>query len=771
MKIPGYVISILLATASVLAEDYEPELPPMTGKGEPAILTVTPNAPAVPQFGKFELTIDLAATYDNPFDPEQVDLTAELTTPAGKHLVVPGFFYQPYRNRSPGDDSRRPLLEPAGEPCWMVRFTPTEIGKYDYVVHLQNRFGKVQGDVRSPPGTFMALPSNSPGFIRVSRTNPRYFEFDNGQPFFAVGQNLQNDWPYYDHSRRLAQGGANCARVWTFCHWTWLEWTFKTGLKWAGPGDWMRSYAGAGRYNQRIAWIADDCLERWTRDGLFVMLCLGNATGGGELSMEKTDSYGSWDGHPYNLANGGFLDDPSLFWTDQHARQLYRQRLRYILARWGYSPQIWALEFWNELGEARPEIVAWHREMAQYVRELDPNRHLLTTSTWQGNLDKFAAIWDLPEMDFTQGHHYGALPGMTARIAEHLARWPKPYLNGEGGGPPARDERGESLDPGSIEFHNSLWAPLAMGSAGTTLPWWWRERIEPQDLFSHYRAVARFAGDVPWNRAPFRPVQIRSITLSGDSPNTQFSPVLIAPIGADWGSLPRASRFRVEADGSVAGSHRLSGELFGNAPGRSQWRKPLVFEVDFPHPGRCLVHVESVSHGTLEVQLDGHVVLEQESPGLFGVDVPAGPHTITLDNTGSDLVRFDWILLTNYRDPRRYPDLDIFGQTNDDLAVLWIHNRLNQWPFQAAGIEAPAVGPAMAEILVAGDARYQVEWWDTRTGLATHTESIESRSGVLSIPIAPVTHDLACKIKSEAVPHPVDLDRRKSRKAIQPPIL
>ena len=446
------------------------------------------------------------------------------------------------------------------------------------------------------------------------------------------------------------------------------------------------------------------------------------------------------------MANGGFLDGPRQFWTDERARRLYRQRLRYIVARWGYSPHVWALEFWNELGEARPEIVAWHREMAQYVRTIDPNRHLLSTSTWQGNLDKFAAIWDLPEMDFTQGHHYGALPGLTARIAEHLARWPKPYLNGEGGGPPARTGDGQSLDPHSIEFHNSLWAPMVLGSAGTTLPWWWRDRIEPQDLFHHYQAVADFARGVPWTRHQFQPDRVQTVTLTGGDPRQRFSPVLIAPIGADWGSPPRASQFRVEADGTVAGVEQLAGELFGNAPSRRAWRRPLIFQVSFPQAGRCIVHLSTLMHGILEIRLDGRVVLQERSPGDCEVDVPAGPHEIALDNVGSDLVRVSWILLTNYRDTWRYPDLEIFGQQTDDLTALWIHNRLDQWPYQSAGIEAPAVGPAVAEILVAKDGRYQIEWWDTRTGLITRTHMLESRNGVLAITITPLERDVACKI-------------------------
>jgi hypothetical protein len=752
---PLFLLSVILAAGVVVAADYAPELPTMTARATPAIVRVTPNMEAIPRYGKFELTIELAASYDNPFDPEQVDLTAEFTTPSRKTIAVSGFFYQPYRTRNAGDDAKRPLLDAAGTPCWKVRFTPLETGRHTYVVRLRNNFGDARGDVTSATGSFVAVAADAPGFIRVSPTNSRYFEFDDGRPFFAVGQNLQNDWPYYRHSRLLAEGGANCARVWTFCHWTWLEWTFRSGLKWAGPGDWMRSYAGAGRYNQRIAWIADDCLERWTRDGLFVMLCLGNGTGGGELTRDKEASYGSWGGHPYNAANGGFLDEPQQFWTDERARRLYRQRLRYIIARWGYSPNVWAWEFWNELGGAAPEMVAWHEEMARYVRQRDPNRHLITTSTWEGNADKFAAMWDLQEMDFTQGHHYGPLPSMAPRIAEHLRRWAKPYINGEGGGPSAQGWDGESpgkqplsVDPDSVEFHNSLWAPAMSGSAGTTLPWWWRDRIEPKNLFFHYRAVAAFVRDVPWTSSRLRSLQVKAVKLVGDGPRRKYSPVLVAPFGADWGSKPEQSRFRVEADGAVSGLAQLRGELFGKAPSRSQWRSPLTFATNFPESGRFIVHVSKVSHGVLEIRLDGAVAATGKNAGQdLSIDVPAGRHEVTFDNVGSDIVRFGYVLVTNYRDAARHPDLDILGQQTDDFAALWIHNRLHQWPYKASGFDAEPVGPATAVIAGLKDGRYQIQWWDTDKGGISKVEQAEVRSGTLDLRIPAVERDMACKIR------------------------
>lgn len=740
------------------------ELPPMSSKGKPGIASVLPNRTTVPRCEKFELTVDLSASYDNPFDPDQVDLAAEFASPSGKKIGVSGFFYQPYRDRNKGDDKKSPLLDADGPPCWKVRFAPTEEGAYSYALTLRNRFGDVAGEAKWGPGKFECVPSKNHGFIRVSPRNYRYFQFDDGTPFFAVGQNLQNDWPCYFHSRLLAESGCNAARVWTFCHWTWLEWTIKADgfPSWAREGHWMRSYAGAGRYNQRIAWAADRHLDQWTRDGLWLMLCLGNATGNGEVSLSGKDRYDSWGGSPYNAANGGPLDEPRKFWTDERARKLYKQRLRYIVARYGYSPNVWAWELWNELGEATPEIAAWHKEMADYLHEIDPNHHLVTTSTWQGNMDKFAAAWDLKEMDFTQCHHYGVLPALAPRVAGHLARWPKPHVVGEGGGPapsPNADDLHERdacvVDPDGVEFHGSLWASAMSGAAGTTLPWWWRQRVEPRNLFYHYRAVANFVQDIPWNDARLRPIPAPVVLLVGGAPR-KLSPTLIAPLGADWGSKPKCNRFRIEPDGSlVPGMVDLRGELFGSARGRSEWRNPVTFEMDLPEPGRFIVHVSTVMHGALEIRLDGKSVLRDDFPQIAGkkaerdvaVDVPAGRHEVTLDNVGADLVRFGYIVLTNHRDSARYPDVDVFGLQSDDFAALWIHNRLCQWAFQAAGIAPEPVGPTRMTLDGLQDGAYQVEWWDTYKGEITKTEDAESRNGKLDLNIPAIATDVACKIK------------------------
>ena len=720
---------------------YEPELPTRRSQGKLAIRSLRPSTASVGQFEKFELTLDISATFDNPFDPDQVDVRARFTSPSGKAVEVFGFFYQPYRNRHEADDAKSPMLDAAGEPSWKIRFTPVELGRHTFQVKVRDRSGQVE----SRPGTFRVVPSNKRGFVRVSKRNGRYFEFDDGTPFFAIGQNIQNDWPRYRHSRLLAESGCNAARAWVFCHWSWLEWTFKPDCHWAGSGHWMRSYGGAGDYNQRIAWIADHHLERWTRDGLFVMFCMG----AGELHAR--DRYDSWGGNPYNAANGGFLKKPTEFWTDERARKLYKQRLRYIVARYGYSTNVWAWEFWNELGKETDHVVAWQAEMARCLREIDINRHLITTSHWGTNAEANSRTWAIPQIDFTQTHIYAGASTIRARTRRMLRLSPKPHIVGEGGGPsPGKDC---SSDPDGIDFHNSLWAAAMSGAAGTTLPWWWRQRIEPKNLFFHYAAIARFAKTVPWNTEPLQPIERHTVHVSAPPAGKRFGPVLFVPLGTGWGAKAPRNRFRVEPDGAVAHLDEFGGVLFGK--GRAEWANPPTIEVTYPAAGRFILHVSEVSHAVLEIELDGETVLRDDALNVsrnrvrrdFVIEVPAGRHEITLRNAGADWLRIGHIMLTNYRDSTKYPDIDAYGLQSERMAVLWFHHRLNEWTYRSAGVEPKPIAGAKATVRGLADRDYRVQWWDTYKPAITKTEQRPCRNGLLEIDLPTIQTDAACVVR------------------------
>lgn len=729
---------LITACTFTQAADLPAELPQMRSTGQLALSIAEPVAQAIGRYEKLELTLRLSATYENPFDPEQIEVTAQFTTPGGARVEVPAFFYQPYRVLGEDKETAAPLLEADGAPVWKVRFTPCEVGRYRCRISARDRSGRVE----SAPVEFEVRSSQRNGFVRVSARSPRYFEFDDGTPFIPVGQNLQNDWPTWRHSRLLAEAGCNAARAWTFCHWTWLEWSPSTKQTWAKPGHFLRSYGGAGVYNQRIAWIADRCLDGWERDGLRVMLCLGNS---GELA--KPESYGDWGGHPYNAANGGPCVKAAAFWTDPRARQLYRQRLRYIAARYGYSTAVWAWELWNELGAENDANVAWQAEMSAYLRALDPNRHLITTSQWGMNAENCGRTWALPEIDFTQTHIYQGAETAHTRIARMLALSPKPHIVGEGGGPEA-----SGADPEGLEVHNALWASLLSGAAGPTLPWWWRERIEPKNLFFHYTAVAKFSAALPWHEETFAPLSADTVALSAPAGQVRYAPVLVVPLGQTARRAPR-NRFAVRPDGTLEHAEDFSCALYGK--GHADWANPPTLEVNYPAAGKCTIQVSEASHAIVEIVLDGQVALRDASFNvsrkLFHTDltiaVPAGRHEITLHNRGGDWAHMGHVLLTNYRDTAGQPDVEAYGLRSATTVALWFHHRLSDWNYTLAGFPPAPITGASARVRGLHDGSYRVEWWDTRRGEMTKSEVLPVSHDELTLSLPALRDDVACIVR------------------------
>ena len=59
-------------------------------------------------------------------------------------------------------------------------------------------------------------------------------------------------------------------------------------------------------------------------------------------------------------------------------------------------------------------------------------------------------------------------------------------------------------------MHNGLWAPLALGSAGTGMLWWWFNYIDPKDLYFQFRPVAEFVKGIPWTTAGFEKANVES---------------------------------------------------------------------------------------------------------------------------------------------------------------------------------------------------------------------------------------------------------------------
>jgi len=185
-------------------------------------LRLTTSAERVGTYEKIEFRLDAPATYRNPFDPDEVDLAVVIEGPGGRHVSVPAFWCQDYERRRLARSGRETdWFYPRGMPAWKARFTPAEPGAYRAWARLKDR----SGEHRSQPIEFQCTASGRHGFLRTSAKDPRFLEFDDGTPFFAIGQNLAFIGPqqYVDLGKaeaifaRLKENGANFLRVWPCC--------------------------------------------------------------------------------------------------------------------------------------------------------------------------------------------------------------------------------------------------------------------------------------------------------------------------------------------------------------------------------------------------------------------------------------------------------------------------------------------------------------------------------------------------------------------------
>jgi hypothetical protein len=201
-------------------------------------IVVEASADKVGKYQNLELLIQVDARYEKPFDPDEVDLAILLETPNGEKIVLPAFFCQDYERRTLDQGGGRaisPLPKgtpngaarganwyyPIGDGRWKARFAPMQIGTYFARARLIDRNGTIQSDVVR----FECTPSAKKGFLRAGRNDPRFLEFSEGAPFFAIGQNLAfiGEGQYVTLSKaeqifaKLSRNGANFLRIWTCC--------------------------------------------------------------------------------------------------------------------------------------------------------------------------------------------------------------------------------------------------------------------------------------------------------------------------------------------------------------------------------------------------------------------------------------------------------------------------------------------------------------------------------------------------------------------------
>jgi hypothetical protein len=429
------------------------------GKG---VLDCPSQSPDASAYVPFETRCTMDIDAGNPFE---VEAWGDLELPDAGIASVPAFWGQDFtRQLTDGGEQ----LTPNGDASWRVRFLAPGAGSYRW----RWRYGTETTDWQ----TITVGASGSPGLLHRS-SDPMQLAYDDGTPYVAIGENVgwydtRGTYAFDDWFGKLAAQRATYARVWM------ANWSL--GIEW----DQL------GHYRLDRAWQLDQVLST---SPLELMLCLQPH---GEFS---TTFNSNWMQNPYNKINGGPLEAPTQFFLQPDAKRLFKQRLRYIVGRYSAYPQLLAWELFNEVDltlEMDPTVLrAWHQEMAQYVRSLDPNRHLITTSLsgGLGGLEGLDTLYSLDELDFAQLHLYGSIDFTTAvpQAVQALAQYKKPILAAEVGVSASSGADTLAKDPTSSGFHDYLWSGLLSGAMGTGMAWWWDSVTDPQNLYPQFAPIAQ----------------------------------------------------------------------------------------------------------------------------------------------------------------------------------------------------------------------------------------------------------------------------------------
>jgi hypothetical protein len=192
-----------------------------------------------------------------------------------------------------------------------------------------------------------------------------------------------------------------------------------------------------------------------------------------------------------------------------------QKALRYAVARWGYSTGVAAWEYWNEMDPGLPTD-RFYAALGSYLRQVDPFRHLRTTSTW-GPSPKDCRHSDLDIADI----HFYFRPSDKGRLEDEVdavlerTRWlrdqapNKPIHLGEFGLANEKWQPTEEMNRSKeiVDFHNALWASSLSGACGTAMFWWW-DRLDRHNPYAQYLPLSRFLVDVPWTSGEVKPAAV-----------------------------------------------------------------------------------------------------------------------------------------------------------------------------------------------------------------------------------------------------------------------
>lgn len=579
----------------------------------------------------------------NPFDPAVNDVRVKFKSAKG--------------------DTFERLAYYDGNGNWKAVLVTPIAGSYQATLF---RNGK-QANAPSEEGTLQVTEPLKLGFIEVDPVAKNRFRRDTGQSYYPIGFNLGwqsgNYIPMTDQIAKMGKNGINWTRIWA-CAW-----------------DRKNPWWPQGDDTVEEAHLWTPAFEKWDalveacdkNDVAFQFVLFHHGT-----FSTKTDS--NWGDHPWNAAKGGFLKNAADFFTNAEAKRRSKMWIRYAIARYGASPQVMSWELFNEVQWVDAvvqnrwnDVNAWHKEMADYIRGLDPYNHLVTTSS----VMEPAGLWT--SMDYVQPHTYPA--NIVAAIGGEAMPKDKPGFFGEFG------PGGQGTDPHRV-VRDGVYAGMLANHAGAGQYWYW-DIVEPKNLYPDFAAAAKVAEVSDIAAHPnARPLNL-SVKTSGMADLT-FAP------GGGWGQLKR-SKINLPADLSGKAPSEVP-EYFQGTGHRDMFPEPLTLSFNAAQAGTLRMAVSTVAQkgALVKISVNGKQVVEKVYEaqaknypgGVLEAPFPAGVVTIQIANDGADWVQVQSLTLTNAG-----PQANAIGLGESDWAVVRVAHAAGAKGTVTATIDALSLSP------------------------------------------------------------------------------
>lgn len=473
--------------------------------------------------------------------------------------------------------------------------------------------------IRKLPGEMKVDNAHTTQFVRVAHDPPRFLV--GVKPFWPMGHDL--GWQDISlpsvaaQLQTMGQAGCNWSRIWC------TDWDGKN-FYWPPSNGKL----ALGWLNMGAASTWDGIVEKANSAGIRFQWVLFHH---GSFATQ-TDP--NWPDNPINVARGGWLSDPKQWFTDARCKTLAKNVIRYIVARYGHEPSVMAWELFNEVENTDAahagnwiEIATWHREMADYLRLIDPYHHPITTSSEMGR-----PIFDA--VDYYQPHGYP--PGVGSMVSNADVRKDKPFFFGEvglGAGGGAAAERGAVRD--------SIWCALLAGHSGSAEYWYWDRMIQFK-LYDEYSRASKIMAALPASPYDATPTPLRVASA-------QTADLNVLP-GLGWAASTQTS-FELPEQAAAVG--KLSTFLQGTS--HADMGSSVTFTFVAPRAGSFGFRTDTASRNgpNLRCTLDAALVWSKSWPSASGdkkigeeftIPYQAGRHTIILSNVGSD-----WITIQSYK--------------------------------------------------------------------------------------------------------------------------